>query len=184
MRRLETDLNDRVLRFDGVSIMDPDLVPAALARGVSPSAIRVTRTTEDVELFNQHVVESDKLREPSVEPVNIPMHWNLPEPHFSMNLRETIVARAVDRLKTLNYAPDVEEKAIQRIQAELDEIERRGMTQFMKTIIYVLDTFRRQDIVWGVGRGSSCACYILFILGLHVVDCVVLDVPMEEFFHD
>ena len=164
--------------------MDPKLVPAALARGVPPTAIRVTHTSDDVELFNQHVVEADKLRETAVEPVNIPMHWNLPEPHFSMNLRETIVARSVERLKTLGYTPELDEKAVVRIQAEFDEIERRGMTQFMKTIIYVLDTFRKQDIVWGVGRGSSCACYILFILGLHVVDCVKLDVPMEEFFHD
>ncbi len=184
MRKLETELKDRTLRFDGVSIVHPDSVASALARGLRPSDLRVTEVNEDVETFNANVVEGDRLKVAGPEPISIPMEWQLPEPHRSMNLNETIVARAVDRLKLLNYAPEMHERAVVRIQAELEEIESRGMIEFMKTIIYILDTFRKQDIVWGVGRGSSCACYILFILGLHVVDCVKYEVPMNEFFHD
>ena len=184
MRKLETELNDRTLRFDGVSILNPEQVVNALARGISVSQMRVRGTSEEVEQFNSQVAEQDRLRLEAPEPIPIQMDWQLPDQYKNMNLRETIVARAVDRLIAIDYDEVTQERAALRIQTELDEIEARGMVEFMKTIIYVLDTFREKDIFWGVGRGSSCACYILFILGLHCVDCVKFDVPMSEFFHD
>ena len=58
------------------------------------------------------------------------------------------------------------------------------MTEFVKTVIFIVDTFKEAGIVWGVGRGSSCASYILFLLGLHLVDPIKFDISMDEFFHD
>lgn len=182
MQRLDVDLADRRLRFDGVSIIQPEEVARYLLLGASPSQLRVTRIDEDVESFNANV--DTPIRLDGAEPVKLDHRWLLPESHLSMDLRATIVARAVDRLINLNYPEDVHLAACERIEAELDEIEQRGMVEFFKTIIYVLDTFKRDGVVWGVGRGSSCACYILFILGLHSVDCVLYNVPMQEFFHD
>lgn len=182
MKQLSVKLNDRVLRFDGVSIIHPDQLAAALLTGVQPHQLRLTETNEDVELFNDNSAEH--LSTNVDEPVKLDFSWQLPEPHLSMDLRATIVARAVDRLLQLNYPEDVHLKACQRIQDEFEEIERRGMVEFVKTIIYILDTFREKGVVWGVGRGSSCASYVLFILGLHSVDCVKYDVPLTEFFHD
>lgn len=187
MRKLETDLNDRVLRFDGVSILNPELVAAALTRGVSPSALRVTEFSDEVLKFNDQVVEADRLREASAEPINIDMAWELPKEYLkydTVRLFDRVSKDFTRLLKTANYTPEQEEAALDRLDAELKEIEKRGMHQFIVTIIYVIDTFRRSGLVWGVGRGSSCACYILFVLGLHVVDCIKYSVPMEEFFHD
>lgn len=182
MKQLKTQLLDRELRFDGVSVLHPDLVAEALLRGAKPSQLRVTEMSEDVELFNDN--SDDPISLDVNEPVKLDFSWQLPDQYLNMDLRGTIVARAVDRLIKLNYPEDVHLAACERIQAEFEEIERRGMVEFMKTIIYVLDIFQEKGIIWGVGRGSSCACYILFILGLHSVDCIKYDVPMEEFFHD
>lgn len=182
MKQLSTQLLDRELRFDGVSIIDPARVADALLRGVSPSQLRLTRHTEDTELFNR--VGDQELKLAEQEPVNLSFEWQLPEPHLSMDLEATIVARAVDRLTELNYPEELHLAACQRIQDELEEIKRRGMVEFFKTVIYILDTFRQRGVTWGVGRGSSCASYVLFLLGLHSVDCMVYNVPMSEFFHD
>lgn len=182
MRELSVKLDDRVLRFDGVSVISPEQLVDALLRGADISKLRLTEHTDETILFNDNAGEELQLVKP--EPVRLDFAWKLPEPHLSMDLQSTVVARAVDRLKELNYPEDVHLRACQRIQDELDEIERRGMVEFVKTIIYILDTFRQKGVVWGVGRGSSCASYILFILGLHSVDPVLYDVPLSEFFHD
>lgn len=182
MKQLSVELQDRRLRFDGVSVIHPDRLAAALLLGVHPPQLRLTELSEEVQLFNDNAPE--QLLEDTLEPVTLDFSWKLPETHLNMDLVATIVARAVDRLKTLNYSPALHAAACERIQAEVDEIQLRGMVEFFKTIIYILDTFQQKGVVWGVGRGSSCASYVLFILGLHSVDCVRYNVPMEEFFHE
>ena len=182
MKSLSTQLETRELRYDGVAIVDPSIVVDALLRGVHPSKLRVTQHTPDTLLFNDNADAVLAVKAP--EPVALDFSWQLPEPYLSMDLRSTIVDRAVVRLLELNYPPDVNERATHRIMEEYEEIERRGMVEFFRTIIYIIDTFKKEGVVWGVGRGSSCASYILFILGLHSVDAVVYDVPLEEFFHN
>lgn len=186
MKQLSVELNDRTLRFDGVSVVDPDHLVEALLRGVHPSALRVTEHTPSTEVFNDTAENGERIRSVSEgpEPINLSFTWQLPEPHLSMDLEATVVARAVDRLKELDYEEDLHLQACERVQAELDEIKRRGMVEFFKTVIYVIDVFRQKGIIWGVGRGSSCASYVLYLLGLHSVDCVVYNVDMREFFHD
>ena len=120
----------------------------------------------------------------SVGGVNLSMAWQLPEKYKNLDLWNVILDTFFNRLESLGYEEAVQQEAFARLFDEYDEIKRRGMVEFIRTVIYVLDTFREKGVVWGVGRGSSCASYTLFILGLHVVDCVCLKVPMEEFFHD
>lgn len=184
MRKLETELKDRILRFDGVSIVHPDQVASALARGLRPSGLRVSEINEDVRSFNANVVECDLLHLAVAEPILIPMTWQLPDKYKKLDVQERVFDEFFKRLSSLSYSSEQEDIAVRRLADEVNEVETRGMMDFMRTIVYVLDTFRTKDIVWGVGRGSSCACYILFVLGLHVVDCVKYEVPMNEFFHD
>ena len=47
---------------------------------------------------------------------------------------------------------------------------------------YIIDTLRENNVVWGVGRGSSVASYVLFLLGVHKIDSVKYNLPLEEFF--
>lgn len=184
MRKLETELNDRILRFDGVSIVAPSIVSKVLSSGIPISKLRVTEDTAEVRLFNGQVPEADQLKVATVEPINIDMAWQLPKEYANMDLAGEIARRFINRLPELAYTEDQDLQAAHRVMAETDEICKRGMVEFTKTVIYVIDEFKKQGVVWGVGRGSSCASYVLFILGLHVVDCIKLDVPMSEFFHD
>lgn len=183
MDQLQTELADRILRFDGVSILDPDQVLEALRRGLKPSELRVSAFTPEIEAFNREVTEEELLKESSLEPINIDLAWILPQKYLSIDLWDYIITVFDSRLPDFKYTELELQEATRRIEAELLEVHARGMSEFMKTIIYVLDVFRAKNVIWGVGRGSSCASYLLFILGLHVVDCVKLQVPMEEFFH-
>ena len=40
---------------------------------------------------------------------------------------------------------------------------------------------RLNNVVWGLGRGSSTASYILYLLGVHKIDSLYYDLPIEEF---
>jgi DNA polymerase III alpha subunit len=183
MKTLETQLKDRTLRFDGVSIVSPNLLADLLTRGIHPSLLRVSSTSSEVEAFNLQVADSEKINESKLEPLKFNLEWRLPEYYKVLPLNEYVIDIFSSRINHLDYSNQMKELAFSRIADELEEIQIRGMTEFFKSIIYVLDSFKEKNIVWGVGRGSSCASYILFILGLHVVDCVKYDVPMDEFFH-
>jgi DNA polymerase III alpha subunit len=184
MQKLSTDLDERTLRFDGVSILSPELVARALVRGVPPSMLRVRETSPEIESFNAQVAEPDRIHLDAPEPVSLDMEWRLPNEYKDLDILYRVFMNFEVIAARQKYTPEQSEIAAARIMSELDEIEQRGMKEFMRTIIYVLDTFREKGIVWGVGRGSSCACYILFVLGLHAVDCVLHEIPLEEFFHD
>lgn len=183
---LKTKLQERVLRFDGVSEIEPGQLSRFLLLGVSPSQLRVTEENEEIQLLNEQVDTADMVKVLCEEPINVDLTWQLPKEYAQLDLAEYLMnaffnQELQDRLKYTQTQTDI---AIVRIANELEQIEIRHMSQFMRTIIFILDEFKRNNIVWGVGRGSSCASYLLFLIGLHVVDCVIFEVPMEEFFHE
>lgn len=182
MRQLKTELEDRVLRYDGVIEITPDKIAEYLMLGVHPSSLRVLGSVASVQQFNANVSAGEELLIAQDEPVHINLGWNLPKEYLHLDL-ETVISDKFEQICT-RYSTEELEIAIQRIADELQEVQRRGLVKFMQTIIYIIDTFKQKNIVWGVGRGSSCASYLLFLLGLHVVDCVKMNVPMEEFYHD
>lgn len=184
--QLATELENRVLRYDGTNIICPEDVADVLLRGVQPTSLRVTHLNEDVQAFNANVPELDRIRVSEEEPVQLNFSWNLPEKYKTLILAEE-VGRVLDaRSEELygKYTSKQWDEMLTRITDELHEIETRGMTDFFRTVIYILDVFREKGVVWGVGRGSSCACYILFLFNLHSVDPIIYDIPPDEFFHN
>src|SRR5262249_22609911 len=114
----------------------------------------------------------------------IDLSWQLPERYQRLDLTAYVVEQFERRQAELAYSPVLHEQALVRLAAGLEGIEGGGLGAPMRTLVYVVDELRAHNVTWGVGRGSSCASYVLFLIGLHVVDCVALDVPAEEFFHD
>jgi DNA polymerase III alpha subunit len=178
-----TELSDRVLRFDGVSILEPEQLQDFLMRGVQPAELRVTELTPEVEQFNALVSQFDRISDGLNETVVYDLTWQLPEPYLSLDVVEHVQVVFGERLPGLAYNSAQTELAITRVARELEEFETRGLNELLRTIIYVLARFKETGQVFGVGRGSSCASFILFLLGLHVVDPIKFDVPLEEFMH-
>jgi DNA polymerase III alpha subunit len=69
----------------------------------------------------------------------------------------------------------------QRLRDELFEFEVRGMMDLLRWLKYFVDTARANNIVWGVGRGSSVASYVLYLIGVHKIDPVKYDLDWWEF---
>lgn len=69
-----------------------------------------------------------------------------------------------------------------RVTLELELFVKNGMYDVLHVIKYIVDTLRLNNIVWGVGRGSSVASYVLYLIGVHKIDSIKYKLPIEEFF--
>ena len=73
------------------------------------------------------------------------------------------------------------EEEYQRVVAELDLYIQHNMMALLNYLKYLVDTMRSNNIVWGVGRGSSVASYCLYLLGVHKVNSIKYELDIHEF---
>jgi DNA polymerase III alpha subunit len=73
------------------------------------------------------------------------------------------------------------EEQLQRVGKELLLYVDRDLLALLNYLKYIVDTMRVNNIVWGVGRGSSVASYVLYLIGIHRIDSIYYDLPIEEF---
>lgn len=72
-----------------------------------------------------------------------------------------------------------EERA--RVRHELQLFSFYDMLPVLRTLVYMVDLFRAHKIVWGIGRGSSVASYVLYLIGVHKIDSIRFGLDIEDF---
>lgn len=95
--------------------------------------------------------------------------WHFPDEYKNMDIAQYIL----EQCKT-----DAE---LQRAGQELLLFQERDMFMLLKYLKYIVDTMRSNNIVWGVGRGSSVASFVLFLLGVHKINSLYYDLSIDEF---
>lgn len=120
----------------------------------------------DIPALVSHVV-SDK----SVEQFDAECHnnWFIPEEYKNFDIAQYV----------LNQCQNEEE--LQRAGEELLLYQERDMFILLQYLKYLVDTMRANDIVWGVGRGSSVASFVLYLIGVHKINSLYYDLPIDEF---
>jgi len=68
-----------------------------------------------------------------------------------------------------------------RVSEELTAFIEHGMMDLLFYLKYLVDTLRENNVVWGVGRGSSVASYVLFLIGVHKIDSIKYNLDWHEF---
>jgi DNA polymerase III alpha subunit len=96
-------------------------------------------------------------------------HWFIPK-DYCPNLVEFL------------YSQCATDEQRDRVSQELELFISNGMYDLLHVMKYVVDTLRENNVVWGVGRGSSVASYVLHLIGVHKIDSVKYNIPIEEFF--
>ena len=71
---------------------------------------------------------------------------------------------------------------LQRVGSELLEFQKLDFFDALRFLKYFVDIMRNNNIVWGVGRGSSVASYVLFLLGIHKINSIKYNLSPDEFF--
>lgn len=70
---------------------------------------------------------------------------------------------------------------LQRCGRELMLFQERNLFDLLRYLKYLVDTMQNNNLIWGVGRGSSVASYVLFKLGVHRIDSMFYELDPTEF---
>ena len=95
--------------------------------------------------------------------------WSMPDEYKNMDIAQWLL----DQCKT--------QDELQRVGTELLLYQERDLFPLLKQLKYIIDTWRKNNIVWGVGRGSSVASYVLFLIGVHKINSMYYDLDIAEF---
>jgi len=96
-------------------------------------------------------------------------HWDMPNEYKELDICAWL-------LEQCNH--DTE---LQRVGEELLLYQERDLFDLLKFLKYFIDTLRSNDIVWGVGRGSSVASFVLYLIGVHKINSIYYDLDISEF---
>jgi len=95
--------------------------------------------------------------------------WHMPEEYRQLDIAQHIL----DLCTT-----DAE---LQRCGQELLLYQERDLFNLLRFLKYLVDTMTKNHVIWGVGRGSSVASYVLYKLGVHRIDSMFYELNVEEF---
>jgi hypothetical protein len=99
-------------------------------------------------------------------------NWHMPDEYKNLDIAQYVL----DLCKS--------EAELQRVGHELLLYQERNLFDLLRYLKYFVDTMRLNNIVWGLGRGSSVASYVLYLIGVHKIDSLYYDLPIEEFLKD
>jgi DNA polymerase III alpha subunit len=95
--------------------------------------------------------------------------WLMPKEYYELDIAKWVL----DQCNT--------EEELQRAGDELLKFHERNMFVLLQYLKYLVDTMRKNNIVWGVGRGSSVASYVLYLIGIHSINSLYYDLSIDEF---
>ena len=127
---------------------------------------------DDISLVNKFASELELLPISNIS--NISKEFNIPLHYKELDVEEFIHS------KMPASGQDVKIKTA-RVDMELAMYKERGLYPILQLLIYIIDTMRKHNLVWGVGRGSSVSSYVLYILGVHKVDSYKYNLDIKEF---
>ena len=100
---------------------------------------------------------------------NNQLQWQMPSEYHEMDIAKWVL----DQCKN--------EEELQRAGDELLKFHDRDMFPLLQYLKYLVDTMRRNNVVWGVGRGSSVASFVLFLIGIHRINSLYYQLSVDEF---
>jgi len=106
--------------------------------------------------------------------------WFMPDEYKTLPYESWIASRLMEKLQ-IDKIDTTTLPEWKRVEEELEAFRERGMADLLRYMIYLVDFMRENNIVWGVGRGSSVASYVLYLIGVHKIDSIQYDLDWTEF---
>ena len=145
---------------------------------------------DDIDKFNSAMEEQGLSKLQKYIPLDVDQktfdgvcqsEWFMPEEYKTLDISAWIMVKLMEELQTIE-AHEVQAKPEwTRVCEELKAYKERGMEDLLRYMIYLVDFMRENDIVWGVGRGSSVASYVLYLIGVHKIDSIQFGLDWREF---
>lgn len=166
----QTEQNEIIVdENDLVELMLQDIRPANIT---SEDTDKILQYNELCSLFGYNSVINVETPDTTGDKYNRRLvdNWWMPDEYKSYPIYDYCIKKC----------NTIEQK--QRVMDEFDEYDERGLLPLLYYMKYLVDTMRENGIVWGVGRGSSVASYVLYLIGVHKIDSIKYDLDFKEFF--
>jgi len=95
--------------------------------------------------------------------------WFMPEKYKELDIAELVISKCATA------------EQLQRCGEELLLYQERDLFNLLRYLVYLVDVMKDNNVIWGVGRGSSVASYVLYLLGVHRIDSMYYDLDVREF---
>ena len=174
------ELRDRTLWFDGDSSMSSNRIADMILSGKSIEHLHPIEIDASVKKYNRYTEQDLEIKYTIRDLDN---SFSIPPEYLTIDLRLFILKKLLSIIKRDAITDENEiEIRIARVERELELFQKYKMEDLVRTVIYIVDKFENNSVVWGTGRGSSCACYAFYLIGLHEVDSVLYNLELNEFF--
>lgn len=131
---------------------------------------------DELALYNEHKALVAKNIQFVAQDVSDNFHdthtdiWNIPSEYLDIDVDQYLLNRCTNNVE------------VERVASELKEFKKRGLSVVLNLMIFLVDHFTKNNIVWGVGRGSSAASYCLYLIGINRVNSLAYNLDIKEFF--
>jgi DNA polymerase III alpha subunit len=126
-----------------------------------------------INLFDIDLPQIKHAEDPGISPTDfhsiLQNEWLIPDEYRAINLEDYLLNKC---------DTDIERT---RVKTELKLFGERDMLNILRFLIYLVDTMRKNNVVWGVGRGSSVSSYVLYLVGIHRVNSLKYNLDITEF---
>ena len=95
--------------------------------------------------------------------------WLMPDEYKNLDIAEYVLGLCES------------EAALQRVGEELLLYQARDLFDLLRYLKFLTDVMTSNNLVWGVGRGSSVASYVLYLLKVHRIDSLHYNLDIAEF---
>lgn len=146
-------MSDPDIKLSNVLVVEPITFNPDLEIDTIPKLIEYTLSDQSIEEFDNQSRNN----------------WFLPEEYKNFDIAQYVL----DQCKS--------DEELQRAGQELLLYQERDMFILLQYLKYLVDTMRQNNIVWGVGRGSSVSSFVLYLIGIHRINSLYYDLSIDEF---
>jgi DNA polymerase III alpha subunit len=144
--------------------------PASLKRMLVDSSVNIEQMVDFVDRMPEFIKHVD---DPAVNMTvfdqQAQSRWHMPEEYKQLDIAEYILGLCAT------------ESELQRVGHELLLYQEKDLFNLLRYLKYLVDVMTENHVIWGVGRGSSVASYVLYKLRVHRIDSMFYKLEPEEF---
>jgi DNA polymerase III alpha subunit len=156
----DTDVMDLVMQGRDLSILDGMIVDDTVDLSRMPDNLDPAPNFQQQQFHTIPVSEWHAQQQ---------ANWHMPEEYKQLDIAAHVLGLCTN------------EAELQRCGEELLLYQERNLFNLLKYLKYLVDVMTKNKIIWGVGRGSSVASFVLFKLGVHRIDSLHYNLDVYEF---
>lgn len=137
------------------------------------------KNDKDIENYNKNsnifsynkiniFTQGDNLTKENIDHV-FQSEWLMPSEYYSIDLLEFLLGKCRN------------ETEIQRCKYEYSIYKKKSLENLLRYMLYIKNIAVKNNVVLGVGRGSSVASFILFLIGIHKINSITYNLDFNEF---